>query len=170
MHPHQLSHELREGSSPDLDRRRWIVGLSMLGGTMAQAVSLYQTGAIDHLPDLPIPFIDSDRVDASDYAYKRFNAPDGPLMLVTYGLTAWLASMGGQNRAKETPWVPIAMGTKILFDALTATKLAQEEWQENNALCAYCQVATLCSFASLALAAPEVMTAVQTLMGQSDQK
>ncbi|MBD2464251.1 vitamin K epoxide reductase family protein [Oscillatoria sp. FACHB-1407] len=167
MDPQQLSQELREGESPDLDRRRWIMGLSMVGATMAQIVTLYQTGVLKELPDLPIPFVDSDRVDAAPYAYSRLNTPDGPLMLINYGITAWLASTGGQNRAKENPLVPIAMGVKILFDAITAAELAREEWSENKAFCEYCQVATLCSFASLALAAPEVMTAVQSLLGQS---
>lgn len=41
MEPKQLSLELRKGKSPDLTRRRLIVGLSMLGATMAEAVSMY---------------------------------------------------------------------------------------------------------------------------------
>jgi len=32
---------------------------------MAQIVTLYQSGVLKELPDLPIPFVDSDRVDAS---------------------------------------------------------------------------------------------------------
>ena len=165
MDPKQLSHELREVKTPDLDRRRQIIGLSMVGATMGQLVSLYQTGVIDHLPDPPVPFFDADRVDASNYAYSRFDSPDGPIMLINYGITAWLASAGGKNRAQENPLLPIAMGAKILIDALVSTELAREEWSENKAFCEYCQVATLCSFASLALAMPEVTTAVQTLMG-----
>lgn len=168
MQPQQLSQELREGTSPDLERRRWIVGLSMLGGTMAQIVTLYQTGVLKSLPDLPIPLVDSDRVDASPYAYSRLNTPDGPLMMINYGITAWLATTGGENRARENPLMPIAMGAKILIDALGAAELAREEWSENKAFCEYCQVATLCSFASLALAAPEVTSAFRTLMGQSE--
>jgi len=166
--PQQLSKELREGDSPDLERRRWIMGLSMVGATMAQIVTLYQTGVLKELPDLPIPLVDSDRVDASDYAYSRLNTPDGPLMLINYGITAWLASTGGQNRARKNPLIPIAMGAKILVDSIAAAELAREEWAENKAFCEYCQVATLCSFVSLALAAPEVMSAVNTLLGQSD--
>jgi hypothetical protein len=49
----------------------------MLGSAVAQIVSLYQTGIIKKLPDPPIPIFDSDKVDASDYAYKRMNSPDG---------------------------------------------------------------------------------------------
>lgn len=43
--------------------------------------------------------------------------------------------------------------------------LAREEWSQNKAFCEYCQVATVCSFASLVLAVPEVVTAVRTLLG-----
>lgn len=171
MEPQQLSRELREGTSPDLKRRRQIISLSMIGGAMGQIVSLYQTGVIKHLPDPPTDLFDADRVDASDYAYKRFNSPDGPLMLINYGLTAWIASAGGENRAQTNPLLSLAMGGKLLFDAILAAQLAREEWNENEAFCEYCQLATLCSFASLAIAAPEVMSATRTILGQnSDSK
>ena len=82
MEPQQLSLELRTGQSPDMTRRRWIIGLSMLGGSMGQLVTLYQTGIIDYLPDPPgQQLFDADRVDASNYAYSRFNSPDGPIMV-----------------------------------------------------------------------------------------
>lgn len=169
MDPKQLSQELRQGKNPHMTRRRWIIGLSMLGGSMGQLVSLYQTGVIDHLPDPPVPIFDADRVDASNYAYSRFNSPDGPIMVVNYALTAWLASAGGVDRARRNPLLPIAMGIKLLFDSMTAAELAREEWSENKAFCEYCQVATLCSFASLVLAVPEVTAAVRTLLGQPDK-
>lgn len=159
MNPRQLSHELRKGETADLSRRRWIIGLSMVGATMAQLVSIYQTGIISHLPDPPLSVFDSSRVDASNYAYKRYNSPDGPAMLVNYGLTSWIAAAGGKDRAKQSPSLPLMMGAKVLLDAGLALKLGQEEWAENKALCAYCQVATLCSLASVALAVPEVRSA-----------
>jgi uncharacterized membrane protein len=170
MEPKQLSQELREGKSPHMLRRRWIIGLSMLGGSMGQAVTLYQTGVIKHLPDPPGQKIfDADRVDASNYAYSRFNSPDGPLMIANYALTAWLASMGGIDRARRNPLIPIAMGVKLLFDGILTAELAREEWNENKAFCEYCQVATLCSIASIVLAVPEVSTAVLTLLGRSEK-
>jgi len=46
-------------------------------------------------------------------------------------------------------------------------ELAREEWNENKALCAYCQVATLCSILSVALAVPEMRRAIRTLRGRS---
>lgn len=164
MDPTQLSYELRKAQTPDLHRRRWIIGLSLLGTVMAQAVTLYQTGVVRRLPDPPVPVFDSSKVDASDYAYKRLNTPDGVMMLVSYGVTAWLASAGGQDRASTVPLLPLAMGLKVVGDTAFALELGREEWQENKALCAYCQVATLASLASLALAYPETRRAVQTLL------
>jgi len=170
MEPQQLSQELRQGQNPYMTRRRWIIGLSMLGGSMGQAVTLYQTGIINHLPDPPGQKIfDADRVDASNYAYNKFNSPDGPIMVFTYAITAWLAAAGGLDRARRNPLLPIAMGIKIAIDAVTNLELAREEWSENKAFCEYCQVATLCSFASLVLAAPEVLAAVRTLLGRRDK-
>ena len=70
MNPTALSRYLRGGDDPDLRRRRWLVGLSLLGTTAGGLVGLYQTGIIKHLPDPPprgrSGLFDSDRVDASE--------------------------------------------------------------------------------------------------------
>lgn len=166
MDPTQLSLELRHGQSADLKRRRWIIGLSLLGVAAGQIVSLYQTGIIKHLPDPPLDVFNSDKVDASDYAYKRMDTPDALPMIVTYGITATLAGAGGLHRASKQPLLPVAMGVKTLFDSLTTVKLGREEWQENKALCFYCQVATVASFASLALALPEALKGAKKLLGR----
>lgn len=163
MDPTQLSRELREAHTPDLQRRRWIVGLSLLGVAMGQIVSLYQTGLLRGLPDPPGPF-DSARVDASAYAYKRLQTPDALIMVVSYGATAWLAAAGGKDRASDLPLLPVAMGLKIVGDALTSLELGREEWAENRALCVYCQVATLASVVSIPLAFPETRRALGKLL------
>lgn len=166
MKPSQLSHELRLETSEDLNRRRWVVGLSLLGATIGQVVSLYQLGMIKRLPDPPIPYIDSNKVNASDYAYKRLDTPDALLMLLTYSVTAILAGAGGKNRAKTNPVLPIAAGLKTLADTALNLQLAREEWQDNKALCFYCQTATVVSAASAALAIPEMVKAVRNLLGR----
>jgi hypothetical protein len=48
----------------------------------------------------------------------------------------------------------------------TTVKLAREEWSENRAFCAYCQAATLASFASVAFALPEAGKAARHLLGR----
>ncbi len=163
MDPQQLSRELRKGSSPDMTRRRWIIGLNLIGVTMGQIVAIYQTGIVRQLPDPPGSLFDATRVDASEYAYRRLRTPDALIMIVSYGATAWLAGAGGLDRARDNPLLPIAMGLKTLGDAAVALELAREEWQENQAFCEYCQVATLASIASVVLAVPEVARAVRYL-------
>lgn len=164
--PTQLSRELRLGATPDLQRRRGTLGLSMVGVAAGVIVGLYQTGVLRHLPDLPLPRLDADRVDASDYAYKRFRTPDGLMMIVSYGLTACLAGAGGADRARRAPLLPLVAAGKVLGDAFFALKLGREEWAENKALCWYCQGATLASLASVPLVLPEARKALRHLFGK----
>lgn len=167
--PRQLSRELRTGTGSDLKHRRQILSLSMVGVAAGAIVGLYQTGVLRHLPDLPLPRLDADRVDASAYAYKRLRMPDGLMMIVSYGITACLAGVGGKDRARRAPLLPLAMATKVLGDAVFAVKLGQEEWAENKALCWYCQSATLASLASAALALPEAVQAVRHLFDRRNR-
>lgn len=163
MDPKQLSHELRTVTTPDLTRRRWIVGLSLLGAAVGQVVTLYQMGIVRRLPDPPGGLFNATKVDASPYAYSRLQSPDGPAMVTSYAVTAWLAAAGGKDRAEQLPFVPIALGLKTVYDTAIALELAREEWRDNRALCEYCQVATVASAASVALALPEVLRAVRAL-------
>lgn len=164
MTPERLSHELRNETSPDLKRRRWIIGLSLLGVAAGKVVTLYQTGILKRLPDLPFKPFDSNRVNASNYGYSRLQSPDAVAMIVNTGITAWLAAAGGKERAEENPLLPIALTAKTLLDSVATVELGREEWQENKALCAYCQTATLASFAMFALSLPEAIRAGKRLM------
>lgn len=164
--PTQLSRELREGQSPDLTRRRWIIGLSLVTVVAGQIVSLYQTGIIKHLPDPPLAVFDSDKVDASDYAYKRMQSPDAPAMIVIGGITTMLAAAGGLNRAETTPALPLALAGKTLLDVVTNVKLGIEEWQANKKLCFYCQASTVAAIAAAALALPEAVRAAKHLLAR----
>ena len=161
--PTQLSRYLRTASDADLGRRRWVLGLSLLGAGIGQVVGAYQTGLLRHLPDPPVGPFDSDRVDASDYAYARAQTPDGVLMLLTYALTAWSAAAGGQDRAEHRPWLPLLMAAKTGSDVATNWKLFGEEWRTNKALCAWCLAANLASNASLVLTLPEAGRALRRL-------
>ena len=171
--PDRLSQELRHARNDDMRRRRWVVGLSLFGAAMGGLVAAYQTGIIRRLPDPPGlgppdgPF-DSEKVDASNYAYKRLDVPDGLLMLGTYAVTASLAGAGNANRAAEQPWLPVAAAAKALYDVGTNVTLAREEWRENRAFCAYCQAANVASLAIAALALPEALRAGRRLAGKED--
>jgi hypothetical protein len=166
----QLSHELREvRDDADLTRRRWMVGLQLVSLAAGKAVAAYQMGLIKKLPDPPIPLFDSTKVDASPYAYKRASTPDAFGMLISTATTAWLASVGGKNRAEETPAVPLLLATKAFSDVAVTLELTREEWNDNKALCFYCQVATLCAVGTAALSVPEAIRAVKAISSQGKQ-
>jgi hypothetical protein len=167
--PAELSRQLRLGQSSDLTRRRWIIGLSLVTVAAGQIVTLYQTGVIPHLPDPPVPVFNSDKVDASDYAYKRFQMPDAPAMIITGGITTLLASTGGQERAKTLPWLPVVLLGKTLIDLVTNVQLGREEWQENKKLCFYCQASTVAATVTAVLAVPEAIKAFKTLFGSKHE-
>ena len=162
--PAQLSRELREGTGPDLARRRWAIGLSFAGVAVGAVVGAYQTGMLRRLPDIaPGKIWDAEKVDASDYAYSRLQTPDATLMIVTYGITAALVAAGGKERARDNPAIPIAAAAKAAYDLVTCIRLGREEWQDNQALCSWCQLATLISAATTVLALPEAVKGARQL-------
>lgn len=167
LSPAQLSHDLREEHSPDLVRRRAGIGLSLVGAVIGAVVTAYQTGLVRRLPDiLPGRIWDAEKVDASDYAYRRLQQPDAPSMIVTYGLTAMALSAGGRDRARQNPALPVIASVKAIGDFGLCVTLAVEEWRENRKLCSWCQVATLISAATAVLTLPEAARAArQALAG-----
>lgn len=170
MDPRRLSHELRKDRSAELRRRRQITGLSLVGAAAGAIVGAYQMGMLRRLPDLPLRVFDASKVDASPYGYKRMETPDGLLMIANYAFTAILAGAGGRDRWRDQPWLPLALSAKTIYDAVTCLRLAREEWQDNKALCGYCQSATLASIASAVLSVPEAARAVQALRGHGKEQ
>ncbi|WP_375429483.1 vitamin K epoxide reductase family protein [uncultured Sphingomonas sp.] len=166
LSPSQLSEQLRGGSAPDLNRRRVGVALSLAGAAIAGVVTAYQTGLIKRLPDiLPGAVWDAEKVDASDYAYRNLQQPDGPMMLVNFGLTAMALAAGGADRARENPALPLVAAGKAAIDLALCGVLAAQEWRDNKALCSWCQVATALSAATLGLAVPEAVRALRAVEG-----
>ncbi len=166
MRPEELSRQLREGTGRFLARRRGVVGTSLVSiGSMA-LISLYQTGIIKHLPDPPLPRFDSDRVDASPEAYSMLSMPDAPIGLGSYAATLALAAMGGEDRARERPWIPLALAAKALVDAAQAGKLTVDQWKDHRAFCVWCLLAAGGTFATVPLVIPEACAALRHLLSR----
>jgi len=68
MKPKAIKQALRAGTSEYLERRKIIV-LSASGLVDFSIISLYQTGVIKKLPDLPYAIFGSNKVNASPDAY-----------------------------------------------------------------------------------------------------
>lgn len=166
MHASELSQALRQGTDPLLQKRRAVVSLSLITiGSMA-VISLYQMGIMKHLPELPLPGLNADKVDASAEAYQRFATPDGLIGIVNFGLTAMLAGMGEPERARTQPWIPLAMAAKVAIDTVQSGKLTIDQWTQHRAFCSWCLLASSATFAQVPLVIPEARVAVRHLWQQ----
>ncbi len=164
--PRELIEQLRKDTGAFLPERRRIVGLSVLAGGAMGLIALYQTGLLRHLPDPPLPYFNSDKVDASEEAYAWLSTPDGVLGLASYAGTAVLAAMGGKNRARRQPWIPLALAAKVSGDALQAARLTRSQWTNHRAFCIWCLTAAGATFATLPPAFREARAALRSLLEQ----
>jgi|SRR5579875_298558 uncharacterized membrane protein len=167
MKPEILSQELRTGAGGFLGLRRGIVGLAMVACGSMGLITLYQMGIIKHLPEPPLPGLDADRVDASSEAYSRFSAPDGVLGLGNYAVTMGLAAVGGKDRAREQPWLPLLLVAKVGFDLSQAIRLFFDQRSKYHAFCPWCLLAASSTVAAVPLAIPEALSALRHLLGKS---
>lgn len=163
--PRVLSRELRLGAGSSLRQRRATVGLSLIAMGSLGAVSLYQMGIVRHLPEPPLPHFDADTVDAAPEAYATLSMPDGVLGLVSYAVTAALASMGGEDRARSRPALPLALAAKVGFDTVASGKLTADQWTKHRAWCFWCLTASGATFATVPRVIPEARAAIKTLRG-----
>jgi uncharacterized membrane protein len=163
MTPSQLSEQLRNGSGHFLEERRSVVALSLTAIGCMGLIAAYQMGLIRRLPDVPLPLMDADKVDASDEAYEKLSMPDAFIGLGSYAATMGLAAMGGKDRAKEQPWIPLALAAKASVDALQAAKLTYDQWAKHKAFCIWCLVAAGATFATVPLVMGEAAAALRQI-------
>lgn len=148
--PPRLRRELQTSNESDVNLRRAVIGLSLLGVGAMTAVTLFQTGVVKHLPDPPLPGFDSDRVNSSDTAYA-LGVPDGALSLASLAANIPLAAYGGENRAENMPLVPIAAAAKATVEAAVAGWYFYQMPTKEKAWCGYCIVGAATNWAIAAL-------------------
>jgi len=158
----QLRRELQTGAGGELNARRAIIGLSLLGIGAMTAVSLFQTGIVKHLPDPPIDGFDSDKVNSSDTAYA-LGVPDGTLSLASLAANIPIAAFGGENRAEQQPLVPLAFAAKATVEAAVAGWYFYQMPTKEKAWCGYCIVGALANVGIAALSFVEAKQAWKVL-------
>ncbi len=161
--PAELSRQLRCQSDGFLAQRRGVVTLSLVAIASMGLISLYQMGVLKHLPEPPLPRLDADRVDASPEAYRRLSAPDATLAVGSYAATLALAAMGGENRARQQPWLPLALAAKVGFDLAQSLRMIRVQWTKYRAFCFWCLVSAGATFATAPLAFGEARSALRRL-------
>lgn len=162
LSPDDLRRSVRDGDDPDLQRRRGIAGVSLLGAAMMGVVSLLQLGMVRHLPDPPVkkPHFDTDSVNLSDEAFG-WGMPDAPLTFAMHGANLALAAAGPADRAAHRPWIPLAATVLAGAQAAVAAKyLFHQMPKVDKAWCPWCVVDALTHFATFALTLPEARRAL----------
>jgi uncharacterized membrane protein len=163
MTPAEARRELLESESPDMRRRRWIIGLSMLGLGVAAIASLKQTGILGKLPDPPIEGFDADKVMISDEAYQ-FGIPDAAIALTGLAANVPIAAWGGADRASEQPIVPLIAAGKAAIEIAAAGWYFYQMPAKLKTWCAYCIVSAGAYAAIFILTLPEAQKALSELM------
>lgn len=161
--PEQLSRDLRTTDSDTMRARRAVVALSLGSSACMGLIALYQLGVIRHLPEPPVPGLDADTVDASGEAYQSLSTGDAFIGFVSYGVTMLLAAIGGPDRHRVHPVVPLALAGKAVADATQAAKLSVDQWVKHRAFCSWCLLAAASTFAVLPMVWPEARAAARTI-------
>lgn len=158
-----VSDDLRRGAGELLDRRRRLARLSLTSIAAFSGVAAYQTGVLRHIPEPPIGLLDADAVDASGEAYQRLKTSDAALGVASSAVTLALIAMGDARRAKERPWVPLAMAAKVGLDALGGIYLTAEQATKHRRFCGWCLVASVSYVAMVPQVLPEARVALRRL-------
>lgn len=165
--PQSLRRYLQEASDPELSLRRGVLAVSLVGiGAMA-LVSLLQLGLVKNLPDPPVGNFATKKVNSSDEAYS-YGGPDAPITILAHGVNMVLASTGGRDRARRTPFLPLLASATAAAQALVAGKyLFHQMPKVDKAWCPYCILDALTHFATFALTLPEAAKGVRTAFARS---
>jgi len=158
-----VSDALRRLDSPHLTARRRVAALQTLAVGALSLVGLYQFGLLRHLREPPLPGLDADAVDASGEAYEMLHTPDSTLGITSAGLTLILAGIGGADRARTHPLVPLALFAKTLVDAVGGAYLTAEQLTKHRRICSWCTISAAALIGSAVVAWPEARDALRVL-------
>lgn len=139
------------GNSSSLSRRRAIIAISLLGIANASLMTLYQTGILKKLPDLPIKYFDANRVTSSKKAFE-FGMPDAPGANLLYSLIMTLAVYGGNRSLKRHYFIDQLMLGVVVVNASFAVQYFYNMLTKQKRVCLYCVAATLTNLSMLPFA------------------
>jgi len=157
-----IRQELLTGTGEDLERRRKIMILSTLGLVDFAFISLYQSGAVKRMPELPIKIFDSNKVNAAPDAYQM-GAPDGTISAWLYATNMVLATAGGTEASGRKPVFDVALGGTIAANAVGAVYYLFNMAFKQKRVCPYCIVGAAINIASAIIIAPTVLKSMKKL-------
>ena len=155
-----IRHELLTGKDEDLERRRRIATLSALGLVDFAIISLYQSGVIKRLPELPFNVFDSNKINAAPEAYQM-GAPDAAISAWIYASNMVLATAGGTEASGRKPIFDLLLGSAIAGNAAGALYYLYDMTFKQKKICPYCIGGAAINIASAIIVAPLVLKAIK---------
>lgn len=158
-----VSDALRRLESRHLSGRRRVALLQTIATWALSLVGLYQFGIIRRVPEPNLRGLGADAVDASGEAYEMLRTPDSALGIASAGVTLALAGMGGPDRSRRQPLVPLVLFAKTALDAVGGLYLTAEQLTKHRKVCSWCTVSAAALLASVPAAYPEARDALRHL-------
>ncbi|MEX2572681.1 MAG: vitamin K epoxide reductase family protein [Balneolaceae bacterium] len=121
--------------------------LSAIGLLDFIPVSLYQMGVIRHLPDIPVKWFDSDKVNASGDAHVA-GMPDGPVSLMMYAANL-VCTAGAIRRKKQWNVMDCLVAGNTLGQAAGGAYYLYKMAAEQKRVCLYCITGAAINFATV---------------------
>jgi uncharacterized membrane protein len=160
MNAAAIRQELLTGTGKDLEKRRTIAALSAIGLVDFAFLSLYQSGVIRRLPELPIKGFDSNKVNAATEAYQM-GAPDATISACVYASNMVLATAGGTEASGRKPVFDLLLGSAIAGNAAGALYYLHNMIFQQKKVCPYCVVGAAINLASAVIVAPLFLKAAR---------
>lgn len=164
-----IRQELLNGEQEDLKKRRMIMGLSAFGLLDFAFISLYQTGVIKRLPELPFAVFDSNKVNAAPDAYKM-GAPDAAISSWIYATNMVLASIGGTEDAGRKPIHNLLLATTVATNAAGAVYYLYKMTFYQKKICPYCIAGAAINLASAVIMIPLLKKSIVKLFGRKQNE
>jgi uncharacterized membrane protein len=139
--------QLRLDTSAAMDNRRYIAALSSLGLLDFSLMTLFQIGALRRLPDLPLPFVTSEKIISSKDA-AIYGLPDAVIALNLYAANLLLIALASV-RKKESGIYDLLLGGVVAGNAAGSLYFLLNMIFKQKKACIYCVAGALISFTSL---------------------
>ena len=126
--------EIGKNAVPSSRHTSYVIALSAASAAIATLlpVALYQCHTIDHLPDPPGPYFDSDRITMGKSAHP-LGIPDSLLGLASYGVTMALILAARRSQPGRT-----LLRAKLLLDGGMAAINFSRQVISFRKLCSWC--------------------------------
>jgi uncharacterized membrane protein len=164
MKPKEIRDALLYEESEDVERRRKVVLLSVVGLADFSLIALLQSGVVRRLPDIPYPIFDTNGINTSKTSYAM-GVPDAVVSSVMLAMKMALATAGGSKRANRRSVFDLLLGAVTVGHTLGAVQMTYDMLFKKKRICVYCLTGAGLIFATTAAIAPTVINSAKKALG-----